>query len=38
MAFHHWLVWLAAFLIVLGILTIGVGIQQWWEWRKENKQ
>lgn len=34
MIFSHWLYFLAAFLIVIGILSVGVGVQQWWEWRK----
>lgn len=29
-----WLHWIAAFLIVVAILMVGVGIQEWWEWRR----
>lgn len=29
-----WLQWIAAFLIVIGILMIAVGIEEWWRWRK----
>lgn len=34
MTFTHWMNFVAAFLIVIGILSVGVGVQQWWEWRK----
>lgn len=34
MTFHHWLVFGAAFLIVIGILMIGVAVQEWLEWRR----
>jgi hypothetical protein len=34
MIFSHWLYFLAAFLIVVGFLTIAVGVTEWWEWRK----
>lgn len=27
-----WVAWLAAFMIVLAILAIGVAVQEWWEW------
>jgi uncharacterized membrane protein YidH (DUF202 family) len=30
-----WLQWIAAFLIVIGILSVGVGVTEWWKWRKE---
>lgn len=30
MIFAHWLDWLAAFVIVIGILSVGVGMQEWW--------
>ena len=33
-----WLDWIAAFLIVIGILIIAAGVQQWWEWRKEDRR
>lgn len=26
----YWINWLAAFMIVLSILTIGIAIQEWW--------
>lgn len=26
--------WLAAFLIVVGVLSAGVGIAEWWKWRR----
>ena len=29
-----WINWLAAFMIVLAILTLGVAFQEWREWRK----
>ncbi|MGF6431506.1 hypothetical protein [Bradyrhizobium elkanii] len=29
-----WVHWLAAFMIVLSILTIGIALQEWREWRK----
>jgi len=31
--FGHWLNFLAAFLIVAGILSIAVGVSEWWKWR-----
>jgi uncharacterized membrane protein YidH (DUF202 family) len=34
----HWLHWIASFLIVIGILSVAAGVQQWWEWRKENRK
>ena len=34
-----WLVWwLAAFMVVLAILTIGVAIQEWLIYRKERRK
>jgi hypothetical protein len=32
---HHWLIFGAAFLIVVAILTIGAALQEWWEWRRK---
>jgi hypothetical protein len=29
-----WVAWLAAFMIVLAILTIAAGVQEWLEWRR----
>jgi hypothetical protein len=29
-----WLHWIAAFLIVNGILSVVVGMKEWWDWRK----
>ena len=30
----HWLQFLAAFLIVVGVLSIALGISEWWRWRR----
>lgn len=30
-----WLQYIAAFLIVIGALMVGVGIAEWRQWRKE---
>jgi hypothetical protein len=30
--------WIAAFLIVVALLAIGAAVQEWWEWRKENRK
>lgn len=27
-----WLRWATAFLIVVAILTVAVGVREWWEW------
>jgi hypothetical protein len=37
-SFHRWLNFVAAFMIIVGLLSVGVGIAEWWRWRKENKQ
>ena len=29
--------WLAAFLIVIAALMVGVAIQEWWQWRKSGE-
>lgn len=34
MIFDHWLHFIAAFVIVVGILSIGVGLWEWRQWRK----
>jgi len=31
------LYWLAAFLIVVGLICAAVGIIEWWKWRREEK-
>ncbi|WP_375764246.1 hypothetical protein ACE10X_13265 [Bradyrhizobium sp. Pha-3] len=31
---EFWIKWLAAFMIVLSILTICIALQEWREWRK----
>jgi hypothetical protein len=31
---HHWLIFGAAFLIVIALLMIGVAVQEWWQWRR----
>jgi hypothetical protein len=31
---HHWLIFGAAFLIVVALLMIGVAVQEWLEWRR----
>lgn len=33
-----WLQWLAAFMAVLAVLTIGVAIQEYLDWRKGNRK
>jgi hypothetical protein len=30
----HLLHWALAYLIVIAILSITVGLQEWWEWRQ----
>jgi hypothetical protein len=30
----YWLHWVGAFLIVVGLLCVYVGVQEWLEWRK----
>lgn len=34
MILDHWLHFIAAFLIAVGILSLGVGLREWWQWRK----
>jgi hypothetical protein len=36
--FSHWTTWLAAFMVVLAILTVGVAVQEWRELRKESRK
>jgi hypothetical protein len=31
----HWLAWLATFLMVVGLISLTVGVHEWWLWRKE---
>ena len=33
-----WVAWLAAFMVVIAILTIGVAIQEYLIWRKETRK
>lgn len=35
---RYWLYWIASFLIVVAILSIGAFIQEWWTWRRETKR
>jgi hypothetical protein len=35
---NNWIEWLAAFLIVLAILSIGAAVQEYLECRKENRR
>ena len=35
---QHWLQWIAAYLIVIALLTIGVAIQEFLDWRKERRK
>jgi hypothetical protein len=30
-----WLWWIAAFLVVVGVLAIACAIHEWWLWRKD---
>ena len=34
----HGLRWLAAYAIVVGLLCIGVAVQEWWLWRREERK
>ncbi|SEE51719.1 hypothetical protein SAMN05444171_7886 [Bradyrhizobium lablabi] len=34
---EHWLQWIVAYLIVIAILFIGAGVQEYLAWRKEQK-
>jgi uncharacterized membrane protein YidH (DUF202 family) len=34
MSLHHWLIFIAAFLIVIGILSVAVGAAEWWKWQR----
>lgn len=33
----HWLTYVASFLIVVGVLMIGVAVQEYTEWRKDRR-
>lgn len=33
MIFSHWLDWIAAFAILLGVLSIMLGVTEWWKYR-----
>lgn len=35
MNFAHWLHFLAAFLIVVGFLSVLAGAIEWWKWRNQ---
>jgi hypothetical protein len=34
MILSHWLQYIAAFTIVVGMLSLAVGVTEWWKWRK----
>lgn len=35
---HHWLYWIAAFVIVLAVLVVATAVQEALAWRKENRK
>jgi hypothetical protein len=37
-SFTYWLQYIAAFLIVIGVLSIACGLREWWLWRREKQK
>lgn len=34
---RYWLYWAAAFLIVIAILSVGAGLHEYFQWKKDGK-
>jgi len=34
---NHWWYGLAVFLIVVGTISVAVGVSEWWHWRKQDR-
>lgn len=38
MSMPFWLQFIFAFLIVVGALAVAFGINEWWQWRKDERE